>query len=172
MHPRLSELLRYIDDQAELLRTTFQSVPRDRVDKRPGDGRWSPAEVMHHVVIVERRVTPLFARLIGEARAIGPESDESPVLAAIRPERFASRERRVVTSEAFTPRDTNSATLVSEFDETRHALRDTIVTGDGLALGRVSAPHPALGTLTLYEWIAFVGAHAARHAEQMREAAS
>jgi len=37
------------------------------------------------------------------------------------------------------------------------------------ALCAVSAPHPALGAFSGYDWIAFVGAHAARHADQIRE---
>jgi len=171
MHPRLTELLRYIDDQAAELRATFQAVPADRIDRHPAEGRWSPAEVMHHVVIVERRLAPLLGRLIEQARSIGPERDESPLLPVLRPQRFVSRERRVVTGEMFEPRDTNSATLLTDFDGVRQTLRDVIVTGDGVALGEVSAPHPALGNLTGYEWIAFVGSHAARHAAQIREAA-
>jgi hypothetical protein len=172
MHPRLTELLRYIDDQAAELRATYQAVPADRLDRRPAAQNWSPAEVMHHVVIVERRLAPLFGRLIEQARSIGPERDESPLLPVIRPQRFASRERRVVTAEAFEPRDTNAATLLTDFDAGRATLRDVIMTGDGLALGEVSAAHPALGTLSGYEWIAFVGSHAARHAAQIREALS
>jgi hypothetical protein len=172
MHPRLIELLSYIDDQAADLRATFQAVPADRIERRPGDGRWSPAEVMHHVVIVERRLPPLFGRLIELARSLGPERDESPLLPILRPQRFVSRERRIKTAELFEPRDTNAATVLTDFDDARQALRDVIATGDGLALGEVSAPHAALGTLSGYEWIAFVGSHAARHAAQIREALS
>jgi DinB superfamily len=172
MHPRLTELLSYIDDQAAELRATFQAVPADRIDRRPGEGRWSPAEVMHHVVIVERRLAPLFGRLVEQARSIGPEHDDSPLLPVIRPQRFASRENRIKTSELFEPRDTNAGTLLTDFDAVRGTLRDVIITGDGFALAEVSAPHPALGTLTAYEWIAFVGSHAARHAAQIREALS
>jgi hypothetical protein len=171
MHPRLTELLDYIDHQAADLRATFLDVPVERRDLRPASGRWSPAEAMHHVVIVERRLTPLLGRLIEQARSLGPERDDSSVLAIIRPQRFVSRDKRIVTQEVFEPRDTNAATLLSEFDEGRGALRDVIVAGDGLALGEVSAPHPALGQLTGYGWIAFVGSHAARHAAQIREAA-
>jgi hypothetical protein len=169
MHPRTTELLGYIDDQAADLRAAFEAVPVERRDMRPGPGRWSAAEVLHHVVIVERRLVALFGNLIVQARAIGPERDDSPVLAIIRPQRFVSRHLRIVTSEAFEPRDTNPVTLLSDFDHARQALKNVIVTGDGLALGQVSAPHPALGPLTGYEWIAFVGSHAARHAAQIRE---
>jgi hypothetical protein len=51
----------------------------------------------------------------------------------------------------------------------RTRLKELIASADGLALGNVSAAHPYLGDLTGYEWIAFAGSHAARHADQIRE---
>ena len=44
-----------------------------------------------------------------------------------------------------------------------------IARGDGLALSQVEHPHPIFGPLNLYQWVAFVGAHEARHAAQIRE---
>ncbi len=41
--------------------------------------------------------------------------------------------------------------------------------GDGLALQEIVYPHPWLGPLNAYEWIAFIAAHMARHTEQIRE---
>jgi len=49
------------------------------------------------------------------------------------------------------------------------SLHKMVVSGDGLALDAVSHPHPALGPMSIYQWIAFVGAHEARHAAQIRE---
>jgi hypothetical protein len=51
----------------------------------------------------------------------------------------------------------------------RQGVVAVVHSGDGLALGAVSAPHPALGVFSGYDWIAFVGSHAARHADQIRE---
>jgi hypothetical protein len=169
MHPRTTELLEYIDRQTAELFAAFESIPTDRRTVRPAPDRWSPAEIVHHVAMVERRMTPMLRSLIDQARAIGPERDESSVLAIVDPARFVSRTRRVQTNAAFQPHDTNIAGLRTEFDDARRILLDVILTGDGLALGEVSAAHPALGPLTGYGWIAFVGAHAARHAAQIRE---
>jgi hypothetical protein len=107
--------------------------------------------------------------LVEEAKGVGPERDESPVLASLDPSRVAKRVKRFQTSEASEPRNTNVATVWSDFENTRRALREVILSGDGLALGNVHAPHPTLGPLSGYAWIAFVGSHAARHADQIRE---
>jgi hypothetical protein len=44
-----------------------------------------------------------------------------------------------------------------------------LVAGDGLELGAVTHPHPRFGVFSIYDWMAFLGAHEVRHAEQMRE---
>jgi hypothetical protein len=163
------ELLSYIDAQTEKLRAAFDEVHPERREIRPGPNRWSPAEVVHHVAIVERLIARPLRALIEQARAIGLDPDQSSILAVVQPQRAESRVRRVVTAPTAEPRDTNIATLWNGFAETRRALTDVIVSGDGLALAEVSAPHPALGPLTGYGWIAFVGSHAARHAAQIRE---
>ncbi|HYX80786.1 MAG TPA: DinB family protein, partial [Gemmatimonadales bacterium] len=129
----------------------------------------SPAEVVHHIVIVERRLTQRLLALIEQARSLPPEQDSSPILATLRTRRIPDRTRRLVTTEAGEPRNTDVARVWEEFAEARRVLEAAIVTGDGLALGAVSAPHPALGEFNGYEWIAFAGAHAARHADQIRE---
>jgi hypothetical protein len=58
-----------------------------------------------------------------------------------------------------------------DFVAARHDLLAVIATGDG-ALGAVSAPHPALGVFSGYDWIAFVGAHAARRRPDREDAVS
>ncbi|HYV96027.1 MAG TPA: DinB family protein, partial [Gemmatimonadaceae bacterium] len=56
MHPRLAELTEYIDREAGVLRSAYDRVPDDRRAVRPSPDRWSPAEIVHHVTIVERRL--------------------------------------------------------------------------------------------------------------------
>ena len=87
-------------------------------------------------------------------------------------DRVAIRSTRFKTSELSEPRDTDASRVWSDFETARRELKDVIRAADGLALNDVSAPHPALGPLSGYGWIAFAGAHAARHAAQITEDAS
>jgi DinB superfamily len=169
MHPRIAELLRYIDEQAAVLRAAFDAVPPDRRAARPAPERWSAAEIVHHVTIVERRLVQRLRAFVEEARALPPEQDASPILSTLRSARSVDRSRRLVASSAAEPRDTDATRVWADFDEAHRALKDVVASGDGLALGAVSGPHPALGELNGYEWIGFAGAHVARHAEQIRE---
>jgi hypothetical protein len=172
MHPRISELIDYIDRQAVTLEAAYRAIPAERRTARQAPDRWSPAEVVHHVAIVEQRLTKRLQALADQARALPPESDASSVFTIVDTDRVAIRSTRFKTSELGEPRDTDASRVWSDFEAARRELKDVIRAADGLALNDVSAPHPALGPLTGYGWIAFAGAHAARHAAQITEDAS
>ena len=42
----------------------------------------------------------------------------------------------------------------------------------GRNMGEYYWPHPALGTLNVYEWLQFIASHEVRHTKQMREIAA
>lgn len=169
MHPRIAELLAYIDAQHEVLRSAFESVPVEQRGVRPAPDRWSAAEVVHHLTIVERRLAQRLAGLVEEARKMEPERDTTSLFPMAVATRVAVRNRRFSTSELGEPRNTEPTRVWEDFLNCREELKQVIAAGDGLQLGSVHAPHPALGPFSAYEWIAFAGAHAARHADQIRE---
>ncbi len=169
MHPRITELLAYLDRQTANLGAAFSGVAPERRAVRPTAERWSPAEVVHHVAIVERRLVQRLAALIEQARALPPEDGSASLFPMRNATLVENRGRRVSTYEAAQPRDTDQQRVWEDYLATREELKKVIAAGDGLSLGAVSAPHPMLGDLTAYEWIAFAGAHAARHADQIRE---
>jgi hypothetical protein len=172
VHPRIAELLDYVEAQTAALRAAYDDVPAEQRGRRPAPGRWSPAEIVHHLAIVERRIAGRVTILVEQARALPPEEEDAPLRPELMMSRVANRTARFLTSESSEPRDTDTARVWDDLTEARRALRDAALSGGGLALGRVSAPHPVLGDFSAYEWIAFAGAHAARHAAQMREITS
>src|SRR3954447_11915715 len=105
MHPRIAELIEFLDTQTAALRAAYDAVPTDQRGTRPEPGRWSAAEVVHHVAIVERRLTQRLASLIEQARALPVEVETTSVLASGLATRAVDRTRRIVTSEASEPRD-------------------------------------------------------------------
>src|SRR3954471_13705268 len=99
MHPRISELLQYVDTQTAALRAAYEAVPEDRRGVRVEPSRWSPAEVVHHLAIVDRRLPLRLAALIEQARSLPPETETSSVLASGPAKRAIDRTNRFVTSE-------------------------------------------------------------------------
>ena len=173
MHSRLTELFNYLDYEYADLLATVAAAPKDRLTRHPAPGRWSIAEVLEHLVIVEKKTTSLFVNLIekGVADHIGPETSTGPILMAIDTRRITDRTRRVTSPQSFLPSGKPSPDeSLKALDEAHREFKLACARGDGLALTKVVDRHPWLGPLNAYEWIAFVAAHMARHTEQIREA--
>lgn len=175
MHPRLEELSTYLDDQRRALRAVVDAVPAPRRSRRPAEDRWSVAETLEHLAIVEGSIASLISSTVAAARArgLGAETETSSALAMLDLARLRDRNRRVQASARATPTGTLDATAAwAALEASRERLRAAMHGADGLALGTLSAPNAALGPLNLYQWIAFVGAHEGRHALQIAETAA
>jgi hypothetical protein len=143
--------------------------------RRPDDHRWSAAEIVEHLAIVERRRGDMLAAQIGEARqaGLGAEPSREPVLPSLDISRVLDRTTRVTAPEFARPTGALSADEAWEaFEHANERVRVALRLGDGFALGTLSAAHPVLGPLSVYHWFAFVGAHEARHAAQIAELAA
>ncbi|HKN73966.1 MAG TPA: DinB family protein [Candidatus Acidoferrum sp.] len=132
-------------------------------------GRWSAAELVAHLMMVERAV-------IGKADRIAQKPPKrifllkrihipmtfvesrwirrkSPV--PVEPEML--RDKEVMIAELRTVRERSLAFL----EETRSRN-----------LAEYRWAHPALGTLNVYDWLRFIASHEIRHTEQMKEIAA
>jgi hypothetical protein len=172
MHPRIQELLDFIDVRRIELRRAVDAVPESVRETPPGPTRWSVAQVIEHLGVIEGRVAMLFSTRLAEAReqGLGPELDTSPVVAMVDVDRLLDRRYVIEAPETAQPRARLSSEAAwAALEQSRVALRAAIREGNGLALGDVSHPHPVFGPSTLYQWGIFVGAHEARHTAQIRE---
>ena len=172
MHPRIEELLNYIDEERAKLRATIETVPTNRRSASPTPETWSVTQVVDHVAVTERRITAMFRKAVNDGRAAGlaAETESTPQLAELNPDQFADRSRKLVGPPAVNPSgasDTEAA--LAALESARHEFRLAVLEADGLAIGELTAPHPYFGPLTLYRWIAFIGGHDARHAKQIQE---
>lgn len=175
MHPRIHEVLTYLDEQRAALTTALDDVPPSLRSERPGPGQWSVAEVLEHLVIVETRIAALLDTKIRAARAVGlgPEQDTTPVMPTVDVAALLDRSSPRTASAASLP------TGVHDPDTSWHALRTArertktmIADVDGLALGDVVIDHARLGPINVYQWLLFLAAHEGRHAGQIRDVMS
>jgi hypothetical protein len=172
MSPRIAELLQHLEANRLALRATVDDVPPARRGRRPGPDRWSVAEVLEHLAIVEGRVTSRLTAALAAARASGIAADDNTSSVVDRSflDRVADRTNRFKTSEAGEPKDGLSADAAwGHLEKTRAAFLELLQSGDGLALDGIAAPHPFFGTLSFYQWAVFLAAHDTRHAAQIRE---
>lgn len=175
MNPRLEEVLNYLDTERRELRAAVELVPAELRDRQPGPDRWSVAQVLQHLVIIEKRIGMGMTKWVADAMAagVGPEGDTSSVLNSLDLALIADRSRRRNAPDEVRPNgELNAASAWTALERTRAALRAGVMPGDGLALGEVIQPHPVLGPINLYQWLLFVGSHETRHAGQVREIAA
>lgn len=172
MQPRITEVLTYLDTRRAALESTLAEVQPALRELRPSPESWSVAEVIQHLALTEGRVTEVVAHCIDRVLQadVGPESETSPVGTSFDIGRVLDRSRPVVAGESVLPRELLDANAAWErLERCRTRLRELVISADGLALAKVTAPNRVLGPLDGYQWILFVGAHEARHTEQIRE---
>ena len=171
MNPRINELIEYLDRERADLDRAIASVPAAKHAVKPAAEAYSVAEVVNHLAITDRRVTALLTKVTGDARGNGapPDTDTSPILPSIDVRRVLDRTAKIRNPRADPPADCNVKDGLVALDAARTDLKTLLQKKDLPSLGGVTAPHPAFGPMTGYEWIAFMAAHTRRHADQIRE---
>jgi len=154
--------------RARLLHSVEGLSDADR-NFRPTPEKWSAAEIVEHLSIIERRVTKLIASLLDKAEASGRPRDTAEPFAPVSVAEFVeqSRAQKFDAPENVRPNGAPLADSLSALRDSRaalRALRPRVEHADGRA---IRFPHPAWGLLDLYQWIAFVVAHESRHLAQI-----
>ena len=170
MHAITCELIAYLDAQRSVLKSAFESVPPERRDHSPAPERWSAANIVEHLAIVEARISRLLSDRIEEARPeLSAATSTEAILPRIDYKRMYDRSTRVKAPETAIPTGLDATSAWTALESAGSMMRAMLIANDGLALSPVTHPHPRFGLLSVYEWIAFLGAHEVRHAEQIRE---
>ena len=168
MNDLTRQLLADLDLHRASVREAIDSVPVEWRERRPAEGRWSVAEVLEHLAIIEGRVTKMLAMAAETAVLAGEKQRDKP---SIDMDRLLDRSRPVMGPEVVQPREgLDSAAAWQRLQETRAGLRRVIETTAEHDLSGTVRTHPILGDMHMYQWIAVIGGHEARHALQIREA--
>ena len=170
LHPRLAPLVELLTSAREQLMEVLETVPSDAASRRPKPECWSVAEIAEHLRLVEAGIGRALGTLARQADSLEPETETSSVLGALDRHQLAEPRRRIQAPSTVMPGgDPDLAAAIVALHESRRRLLDLIHRVNGRALGRLSFPHPVLGTLTFYEWLLFLGQHERRHTIQARE---
>jgi uncharacterized damage-inducible protein DinB len=172
MHPHLHDVFSRLDQSRAALAAAVDTIAPPLRQQRPEADRWSAAEVLEHLSIVERIFTGRVADAITAARAGGlaPEAGgRSPLPEAIET-RMADRVNKRSAPDAARPTGTlDAAAAWKALEDGHHRLRALVADVDGLALSQVSIEHHVFGAMTVYQLVELIAAHEARHTEQIRE---
>lgn len=172
LHPRLAELRAELDRTRDGLLAAVARVPAEVAALRPEAHRWSVAEVVEHLRIVEDRTGRLLGNLGTQAETLGPELSSASTLSSLDRYGLSSPKPRMIAPDAVAP--TGAITLaegLAGLAESRRRLLELVHRVSGRALDEVAAPHPLLGRLSFYQWLLFLAQHEERHSAQIHETA-
>ena len=173
LHPRIEELIEFLAQHRRRVHEAVASVPAELRERKPAPDRWSVAEVIEHLAMIEQRVAALLTKRVTGARAsgVGPDPDTSSVVASyVDADAVIDRAMKIVAPEAVRPTGTVDASAGTQaLVLSRAAMVTALQNANGVALGDLMQTHPALGPLNMYHFIVALGLHDQRHAAQIRE---
>jgi DinB family protein len=163
------EIYKHIDRTRARLLSAVEGLSEEQQGFRPAPDRWSVAELVEHLSIVEGNVATLLDKLLSKAEASGAGVASAEDFDPVSIEEFVERTRgvKLEAPERIRPTGRSFADSLARLRESRaalHALRPRVERADGRA---IRFQHPAWGLLDLYQWILFVGAHEDRHLAQI-----
>lgn len=165
---RKQVLEQFAASEAHLLRL-LEGLTPEQLTFRTAPDRWSIAETVEHVVMVENAILRRIRQKIGEP-SVRTERPDPAVMDATLWKHVAKRSRRVQAPEAARPSGklTVVAEAVAAVRTTRGRTVEFVTATEADLRGHVF-PHMIFGDLDLYQWLIFLSLHGSRHAGQIEE---
>jgi hypothetical protein len=155
--------LKQLDQTRERLICVLHGLTRAQLLHRPGPSRWSIAENVEHLVVVEKRLLSAIERLLQEPPDLSKRCamDDGEVIRQVGTvvKRGQSPAHSLPTLR-WPPEE-----LLQEFETARQHTREftSAVQGD---LRHHFISHFIFGNLDCYQWLLLIGAHSNRHSAQ------
>jgi hypothetical protein len=159
--------LQYLEQTRDGVVAATKGLSEAQLKFKPAPDRWSVAEVVEHITVVEGAIYGNVTERIMKAPAGAPDRDaakiDAQVLAMV-----PDRSHKVKAPEQFVPNGRWPATeTLDQFLKTRAQTIAFFESTPDLR-AHVGGESP-FGALDGYEWIMFTAAHSARHTKQILE---
>jgi uncharacterized damage-inducible protein DinB len=169
MQSNLEPILNNLSKAQAGLLSAADSISGEQWETSPSNGSWSAAELIAHLIMVERAI------IASADRIVQKQPKAVPLL-----RRFhlpmALVEARLIKRKSPIPVD---GQLIGEKEEMLAELRAVrerslafITETKNRDLSSYRWRHPFLGSLNTYEWLQMIASHEVRHTKQMKEIAA
>lgn len=154
----------------KLIALVGELTPEQASQRDESQDKWSVAEIVEHISIVESGIAGLCQKLLTRGQAAGSSAAGRIRLS----DEFLDAGEKSTTQKWQAPdrvRPTGTKTVaesLAAMDETRVKLEELRPMFEQLDSSNSTFPHPYLGELTAAEWLCLIGGHAARHMRQIR----
>ncbi|RYY90933.1 MAG: DinB family protein [Chitinophagaceae bacterium] len=164
----LMDLLAYqqlLDRTEEEAIAVARRFPDDAL-QHTTEGKWSPLQALEHIFLTEQLVIGLVQRpseLQHDAETVHGDSKIHHLV-------VNKREFKREAPERLQPagRFSDLASFETAFHAQRQALREALQHST-IVCDKRMFPHPALGNMTVADWLYFLAHHTQRHLEQLKE---
>lgn len=166
----IAEIYASNDRIRENLKETLASLTDKQSSYLPEGEKWTIAQIVEHVSMVENGMSRICSKLLSSAKAEGQLSDGTVKIS----DKFAEKSAEVVTVKLEAPEivrpthDRSIAESLASTDETRNKLNELRPLFEEFDGNTQKFPHPFFGDLSAVEWLVLVGGHEARHLKQIR----
>ncbi|TCJ13975.1 DinB family protein [Flaviaesturariibacter flavus] len=133
------------------------------------EGCWTPLQVLEHICLTEALITSLLQRPSEE------QHDNPEVYGASKLRHLIVGKRDIKRTAPDRLQPGGELLSLAGFEERFTRQRETLkaaISGGALPIDRRLFPHPALGNMTVSDWLYFLVNHTERHVEQLKEIAS
>jgi uncharacterized damage-inducible protein DinB len=158
------------DKIRERLKETVGNLTDEQANALPEDGKWTVAQLVEHISIVEDGMTRICAKLLNGAKEAGKMSDGTVKISDdFLQKAEESREQKLEAPDRVHPKSNQTiAESLAKMQESRNRLNELRPLFESIECSDYKFPHPAFGELTAHEWLALVGGHEMRHIAQIK----
>lgn len=161
----MKRVLKRLDSIHQKLLAAVSTLEPELYSRRPAEGEWSVAEIVHHLCLVEDRVIKELESAIAR-----PPERVSFFRRLIPTSIITVRLIRVKAPKAMNPLDPPARDRALEnFARTRSNLKTLCATHGNERLRNLIFKHRVLGEIDGVATVSFVGYHEQRHYQQIRE---
>ena len=166
----VAEIFEAMDESRARFDATLAGLGDGQEALRDAPERWSVAEIVEHVALVEKQMGRLVGMLLAKAAADGappPDADAGPLVALDEVAERARREKYQAPEMAVPRGEASVSDSLAALRESRAALISLRPRVEAVGAATHAYSHPAFGPLNLYQWLAFVALHEERHRRQI-----
>ncbi len=164
---RRKEIINELEDSELAVKKVVEGATEALFQKKPDETSWSMAELVEHIIMVEKGV-------LGTIQKMGAKASAEPIVSKIDDAKIikliANRDIKVKAPEQFLPKGIFTTKEMALQALTAHrAVIQEFISTTTLPLKNIGFPHFAIGMLNAENWFLFMAGHCKRHAEQMAE---
>jgi len=145
------------------------SVPAEQWRTSPGEGRWSAAELVGHLITVERAILRNVDKVLQKPPRALPFYKRFHVPMAVVELRLIRRKSPIPTDDQILG---EKEAMLAELREVRERTLAFIEETMERDLSKYTILHAFLGTLNIYGWLQMIASHEVRHTKQLQEIAA